>query len=77
MTWDYRVMRFADPVREEWLEIHGVYYREDGAPAMYTERAVGVCSDGGVDGLRATLRLMERALDEPVLTPDDFPADAF
>lgn len=70
-TWNHRVMKFNDPLHEEWLEICEVYYDEADKPFLYTEKAVGVAGET-IDELRVTLRRMEKALDEPILTPMDF-----
>ncbi len=74
MSWNHRVMRFPDPLHEEWLEIHEVYYDDNGQHTMYTEEAVSVAGEA-IEELRETLSRMEKALNQPILcsflgTPD-------
>jgi hypothetical protein len=58
-----------------WLGIHEVHYDQNGRPAAFTANAVAVIVDAGEgpEAVRATLEQMHGALENPVLTPEDFP----
>jgi hypothetical protein len=72
VSWNYRVMRFLDPLtKEPCLAIHEVYYHEDGTRRAYTVDAVGVVGDTPEE-LGEVLDRMRRALGEPILEPGDF-----
>lgn len=59
MTWNYRVLRYADGE----FGIHEVYYDETGKPTSCTLDAVGVVGED----VAGVLEMMTRALKEPVL----------
>ena len=69
MSWDYRVMTLDGG---QSYEIHEVYYDSAGAPMAY---AMGAVKPFGEDlrELRQDLMWMMKALDEPILTLQDFP----
>ena len=66
MTWNYRVIRHRKSGEDDFLEIHEVYYNEDGEPTSVTQEGVSA-GDETIEGLRETLDLMKQALDEPIL----------
>lgn len=73
MSWNHRVMKHIDPVnKEEWLDIHEVYYHKDGQHHSYTKDAIDPCGSN-IGELRWVLTKMLECLDKPVLTEEDFP----
>lgn len=62
MRWNYRMVR----INEEWIEVHEVYYDEDGVPIARTENPVGV-EGNSPDEIHVCLDLMREALDLPEL----------
>lgn len=77
MTWNYRILahKYKDEV---YLEMHEVYYDEEGIPNSYTLNSVGPHSSDieGVDGIKLRLRRMLEATKKPVLWADDkFPME--
>lgn len=62
MSWNYRVI-CGDG---ETLAIHEVYYDQDGVPARWTARPVGVMSETP-EGLSDALAQMANALTKPIL----------
>lgn len=71
LTWNNRVLQFAEPGSGDlWYAIHEVHY-EDGRPILYTEDPAAVVGDS-IEDLRLSLRMMARCLDEPTLKETDF-----
>lgn len=67
--WNFRVMKHENN-GETWLSIHEVYYGEKGKPRAFATDGQGVCEN--IDTLRQYVDRMTKALDQPILTPDDF-----
>lgn len=65
MSWNYRVLQHSND-REQWYEIHEVYYDAAGEPELCTERAA-IPGGETVEELREDLQLYTRALEQPVL----------
>ena len=65
MTWNHRVIRYADGT----LGIHEVYYNKDGIVFGFTEDAVGPVGEDKVE-LLTVLRRMAECIDKPVLEYD-------
>lgn len=66
MTWNYRVIKRTNSDPEaEYLQIHEVYYDDEGQIEGWTKAV----APGGVDPqeLRRDLAAMERALEKPFL----------
>jgi hypothetical protein len=64
-------MRHVDPVfKEEVLQIHEVYYDDDGKPNGYTANPVSV-SGADIDDLHWMLARMQEALTKPILNKED------
>lgn len=77
-TWNYRVIEFDGTDGEPWRAIHEVHYR-NGQPAAYSDTPAGIVWHPTADGWEDPRALLERlasALDKPILTPADFPAEA-
>jgi len=55
MTWNYRVLRYADGT----LALHEVYYDKDDRPCSYTENPISfvVEADEGLEGLVGSLQM--------------------
>lgn len=73
MTWNYRVLRYADGT----LALHEVYYGEDGLPCSYTEHPISFSVDAeeGRDGLVESMtRALRDATERPILDGSNFPA---
>lgn len=68
--WNYRVIDHGHS-----FAIHEVYYERNGKLSAYTVDPVGITClhEEGVDTLGEAVGMMRRALEEPVLTPEDFP----
>ncbi len=72
MSWNHRVMRHINPIhKKEMLQIHEVYYDEDGKPNGYTEDPVSVHGDD-LEELGWVLDQMKVALSKPILNVEDF-----
>lgn len=71
MGWNYRVLRHKHE-DEEWFAIHEVYYNDKGEPDSCTVDPVDVRSREGVEGIRAILDMMHKAIGQPVLDYDSF-----
>lgn len=70
MNWNYRLIDLShENGGEPWVELHEVFYEDDGSLMGYTP-----VSAGGEDAqdLRQSLRWMMDALDHPVLRVEDF-----
>jgi hypothetical protein len=64
--WNYRVLRLAGQ-----CAIHEVFYGDDGVPQGYTEGPV-FPRGANLEELRQEAARYLRALEEPVLTPEQF-----
>jgi YD repeat-containing protein len=71
MSWNHRVVSYTDAEGTTHFGIHEVYYDESGRPTMYTESAMSPYGES-LEELRIDLERMRAALEEPVLTDDDF-----
>lgn len=74
MIWNYRVINYTNKDDNEtysYLEIHEVYYNEDGSLNYYLLEDPQI---GGtnVEDIQETLEKLRKALDKPALTPEDF-----
>lgn len=66
MTSNYKII--VDKYKgEEFFQIHEVYYDDNGDPNGYTENAITVFSEEGVQGITEQMKIMKRALKEPVI----------
>lgn len=70
MTWNYRVVRI-DFEDESEYGIYEVYYDAFGQPIARTENPIAALGED-MNELRHTMYAMSVALDEPVLTDEDF-----
>jgi len=71
MAWNYRVIRHVEnlPKTNEkisFLEIHEVYYSENGNPNAVTKNPVSVGADD-IDELKEVLEMMKLAIDKPII----------
>jgi hypothetical protein len=70
MIWNYRLIDLShENGGEPWVELHEVFYEDDGTLMGYTS-----ISPGGEDiaDLKQSLEWMLLALDKPVLSVKDF-----
>jgi len=73
MHWNYRLIDLAhENGNEPWVEIHEVFYEDDGSLMGYAPATLG--SETPQD-LKQTLEWMLLALDKPVLKVSDFKGD--
>lgn len=74
MTWNHRILahKHNDDV---YLEIHEVYYNEDGIPDSYTANAITIGSEE-LKGIRWTLNKIQECLKKPILwAGENFPQE--
>ncbi len=73
MSWDYRLLsrKYGNST---FLEIHEVYYDEDGKPYSYTAKEAGVCSED-LEGVHRVLNRMIEATTKPILSFQNFPEE--
>lgn len=73
MTWNYRVMKYADGEGVTHFAVHEVYYDAAGNPEMYTENP---CAPYGetLEELAEDLKAFSVAFTRPVLSEGDFPS---
>jgi hypothetical protein len=70
MNWNYRLIDLShENGGEPWVELHEVFYEDDGSLMGYTDATPG---SEDVATLRQTLEWMLLALDKPVLSVNDF-----
>lgn len=69
MTWNHRVMKIENR-GETFLEIHEVYYDDQGRPNGYTTDPIAVTGET-IDELRWVLNRMLECLDKDILTEED------
>jgi hypothetical protein len=68
--WNYRLIDLShENNNEPWVEIHEVFYEDDGSLAGYASASLG-CED--VTEMRTMLEWMSLALGKPVLKVSDF-----
>lgn len=74
MGWNHRVL--AHKYREEvYLQIHEVFYDENGIPNGYTAEPITIGAED-IKGIRWTLNKMKECLKKPILwAGDDFPKE--
>jgi len=74
MGWNHRIL--AHEFKGEiFLQIHEVYYNENGIPDSYTERAISVGSET-IKGITWTLNKMLECRNKPILwAGDKFPCE--
>ena len=65
MTWNYRMVR-----RNDYIEIHEVYYNDEGESIMVTENAVAVGGEDEAEVMGDMKHYLE-AIAKPVLEYDD------
>ena len=70
-SWNYRVMKITQG-SEVTYGIHEVYYGPDGEIQLYSANPVPVFAEDK-ESLARELAHFQKALEKPVLTPDDFP----
>jgi hypothetical protein len=77
MSWNYRVMQFADKEGNPYWEVREVYYDEAGRPNGYSDCGASVMAAQDdeplppVESLRTQLQRMLECLEKPALTPGD------
>lgn len=70
MHWNYRLIDMShNNAGEPWLELHEVFYEDDGSLMGYTPVSTGSES---VEDMKQTLEWMMQATKEPVLRVTDF-----
>ena len=73
MSWNYRVIEFAEAKSIPFRQIHEVYYDAEGSPKSYGEDPAIIAWDIGEENMgHDILQLMVSALSKPVLVEDDF-----
>ena len=74
MSWNHRVL--AHELEEGiYLEIHEVYYDENGQPHSYTENSISVGADD-LQGIQWVLEKMKACTNKPILwAGDQFPKE--
>lgn len=73
MSWDYRLLarKYGN---NTYLEIHEVYYDEDGKPNGYNGKEADICSQD-LEGVHRVLNLMIEATTKPILSFVNFPEE--
>ncbi len=70
MHWNYRLIDLShENGNEPWVQIHEVFYEDDGSLMGYTPATIG---SEDAQELATTLEWMSMALDKPVLKVTDF-----
>ena len=70
MHWNYRLIDMShNNAGEPWLELHEVFYEDDGSLMGYSPVST---SSESVESLKQTLEWMMQATKEPVLRVTDF-----
>ncbi len=70
MHWNYRLIDLShENGNEPWVQIHEVFYEDDGSLMGYTPATLG---SEDAQELATTLEWMSMALDKPVLKVTDF-----
>jgi hypothetical protein len=72
MSWNYRAVKKVDSYKNPYVEIHEVYYADDGTITSWSENA---CSPFGedIEELVADISHYTTALTKPVLNEFDMP----
>jgi hypothetical protein len=71
MSWNHRVLAHKDG----YLQIHEVYYKEEGIPYSYTSNAIGASGES-LEDIEWTLNKMKECLSKPILCLEpDFPKE--
>ena len=70
ISWNYRVIEFADLDGSPYRQIHEVHY-EEGKPKYYAENPAHVMWSGD-DDPKLILEMMTKALEKPVIVEADF-----
>lgn len=74
MGWNHRILAHEDN-NDIFLQVHEVYYDNDGKPEGYTEKAVGVSGDS-LKSITWTLNKMKECRKKPILwAGDKFPSE--
>ena len=74
MHWNHRVVDMTEENGGDPLfEIREVYYNDKGLPTGHDEPFV-MATD--IKGLKKVIAVMKKAIDQPVLTPEDFRGEA-
>lgn len=60
--WNYRLVQ----ITPDWIELHEVYYNENGEPHLRTSDPVGVTGEDW-DDVAVCYELMVHAFDKPIL----------
>jgi len=68
--WNHRLIRHSSK-HGDWLQIHEVYYNEDGTTNGITKEAISIVGED-IKGIKWTLEKMKECLDKPILNYDDF-----
>jgi len=70
MTWNHRLVDMsADNDGDPALAFREVFYDDDGKPMGHTEPFMW-CDD--IDGVRLLIQRLTKAIDQPILKPEDF-----
>jgi hypothetical protein len=74
MNWNYRLIDLShENGGEPWVELHEVFYEDDGSLMGYAQATTG---GEDLDDVKQTLTWMLKALEHPVLRVEDFKGDA-
>lgn len=60
-----------DTKEESWYGVHEVYYKDDGSLWLYSENPCSIIGET-IEELKEEIKRFQCALNEPVLTPEDF-----
>lgn len=72
MSWNYRVIEHEEEdsndvtVGDSYVQIHEVYYNEEGDPLWMTQEACAPFGDNDIE-LAAEILLIQKALEKPIL----------
>jgi len=73
MGWNHRILAHEHKY-EVYLQIHEVYYNEEGVPNSYTKNGVSVGAEN-VEAIKWVLDKMKECVDKPILSVNNFPKE--
>ena len=73
MSWNYRLLAHKDG-EDVFLQIHEVYYDEEGKPHSYTENGVTVSGES-LECVKWVLSKMKKCTNKPILSVENFPEE--
>lgn len=71
MSWNYRVVKHAEPDGRAWYQIHEAFY-DEGKPADSITQDAIVPGGETIEELAEELRRMLKATEKPALNYEDF-----